>query len=154
VIAPNNGTANTITPGTLSAANNANPNFAASAASSCSVLLGRIPAQILADIQTGLSTGSYITCGTAKVGGVHNNAIGYVTIDVTSTCSTTVPTTSNYYSNEILFDNVLTGDYEQINPDPATGNYAGGNPLVHIRAVPEGGPDRLEPGHEPSVYVL
>src|SRR5207237_8071257 len=39
----------------------------------------------------------------------------------------------------ILFDNVLTGDYQRINPDVVSGNYAGGNPLVHIRAVPDGG---------------
>src|SRR5207253_3250451 len=31
-------------------------------------------------------------------------------------------------------------------PNPATGNYAGGNPLVPIRAVPEGGPAGSVPG--------
>src|SRR5215471_9940004 len=41
--------------------------------------------------------------------------------------------------NVILFDNVLTGDYERIDPREKTGNYAGGNPLVHIRAIPDGG---------------
>jgi len=61
------------------------------------------------------------------------------TIDVAATCGTTLPFDPAYFSTEILFDNVLIGDYQQINPNPATGNYAGGNPLVHIRAVPEGG---------------
>ncbi|HEV2722953.1 MAG TPA: hypothetical protein VG323_23210, partial [Thermoanaerobaculia bacterium] len=50
------------------------------------------------------------------------------------------------YFSQILFDNVLIGDYQDINPNPATGNYAGGNPLVHIRAVPEGGPAGSVPG--------
>jgi len=40
------------------------------------------------------------------------------------------------YWDEVLNDNVLTGDYQQIASDPVTGNYAGGNPMVHIRAVP------------------
>jgi hypothetical protein len=44
-----------------------------------------------------------------------------------------------YYSQVLLFDNVLTGDYERINADRNTGNYAAGNPMVHIKAVPEGG---------------
>jgi len=46
---------------------------------------------------------------------------------------------SGYFNTDILFDNVLTGDYETLDKSAGT-NYAGGNPLVHIRAVPEGGP--------------
>jgi hypothetical protein len=60
-------------------------------------------------------------------------------VDVSANCSTTLPTDPTYYSGELLFNNVLIGDYQQINPNPTTGNYAGGNPLVHIRAIPEGG---------------
>jgi len=45
----------------------------------------------------------------------------------------------SFYSQVLSFDNVLTGDYERIDPDTKTGNYAGGNPLVHLKAVPEGG---------------
>src|SRR5205085_2098154 len=52
---------------------------------------------------------------------------------------TTPPMVSQYWSDTLLFDNVLTGDYERVNPNTTTGNYAGGNPLVHIRAIPEGG---------------
>ena len=55
-------------------------------------------------------------------------------------CSTSLPNQPAYFSNELLFDNVLTGDYEQVNPNPTTGNYAGGNPLTAVRASPEGGP--------------
>ena len=49
---------------------------------------------------------------------------------------------ATYFSADILFDNVLTGDYEQIVPGSSGGLTAasGGSPLVHIRALPEGGP--------------
>src|SRR6185295_8324648 len=49
----------------------------------------------------------------------------------------------SYYTNEILFDNVLTGDYATI--DLGTPQYARGGPLVHIRATPEGGPAGTSP---------
>src|SRR5207248_9039027 len=51
----------------------------------------------------------------------------------------TSPLSAGGFTKEILFDNVLTGDSQHINPNPAIGNYAGGSPLVHIRAIPEGG---------------
>jgi hypothetical protein len=126
--------------GARSLDNDANPNFLASVASDCSILPGPIPANILADVRSGLTTGRISACGSSQVGLVHANAIGYVTVDVAATCSVALPIEPTYYSGEILFDNVLIGDYQQINPNPATGNYAGGNPMVHIRAVPEGGP--------------
>jgi len=74
-----------------------------------------------------------------RVGGVHRNAVGYVTVDVVNSCSIDPVTSDTYWNEVLLFDNVFTGDYERINPKSTTGNYAGGNPLVHIRAVPEGG---------------
>jgi len=46
----------------------------------------------------------------------------------------------------MLFDNVLIGDYQDVNPNSTTGNYAGGNPMVHLRAIPEGGPVGANPG--------
>jgi hypothetical protein len=71
------------------------------------------------------------------------NAVGYATIDVVASCTPRDPTDPLYYTNDILFDNVLTGDYQQVGPHPAgelqIGLDAGGNPMVHIRAVPEGG---------------
>src|SRR5207248_9868767 len=97
---------------------------------------------LLRDLQliftTGKATGAGIPC-TAQAGSAHTNAIGYVTIDVMSSCNTSLPNQGQYFTF-ILFDNVLIGDYQDINPNPATGNYAGGNPLVPIRAIPEGGP--------------
>jgi len=103
-------------------------------------LTTKLPSGLVADVRSALTTGAYPTGGCARIGNTHANAIGYITVDVANNCSVTLPTTSTYYSGEILYDNVLTGDYQQINPNPTTGNYAGGNPLTHIRAIPEGGP--------------
>jgi hypothetical protein len=135
-------------------ANTANPNFLPTAASRCAagLLPGNIPPTNLSDLRTALTTGLYSGCGTTRVGGTHTNAIGYITMDVAATCSTSLPTTSSYFSTEILFDNVLIGDYQDINPNATTGNYAGGNPLVHIRAIPEGGPAGSIPA--PSITNL
>ncbi len=85
--------------------------------------LGRVPA-----------FGSLAACNT--VGGTHENAVGYVTIDVVDSCTTLFPTDEGYFANDILFDNVLMGDYQQVN---GAQDYAQGGPMVHIRAIPEGG---------------
>jgi len=131
------------THGTQPFGNAGNPHFLSDVATACSNLPGAIPAFLLTDLQlvftTGRGTGTGITC-ISQVGGVHSNAIGYATIDVVATCSPKNPSVSDYFAGIALFDNVLAGDYQHINPNPATGNYAGGEPLVHIRAVPEGGP--------------
>lgn len=119
---------------------NANPNFATTVTPSCASLPGPIPASLLRDVQNALTTGQYSTC-TGRVGGTNTNAVGYVTIDVANTCSQSLPTDPAYFANEILFDNALIGDYQRINPTATTGNFAGGSPLVHIRAIPEGGPN-------------
>jgi hypothetical protein len=138
------------TAGSQPAANTANANFSLTnpPSKTCAAgsLPGVIPAPLLADVQSILTTGKasgagIATCAGTQVGGVHANAIGYITIDVANTCSTSLPIQFTYFSSEILFDNVLIGDYQDVNPNPATGNYAGGNPLVHIRAIPEGGPN-------------
>ena len=133
-------------PGTQPADNDANPNI--TSLSGCGNLPGQFSSVLLFDLQliftTGRGTGSAVPC-TAIVGGVHPNAVGYVTIDVAPTCHTSLPNEPGYFSL-ILFDNVFIGDYQDINPNPATGNFAGGNPLVHIRAVPEGGPAGSVPG--------
>jgi len=139
--------------GARSNLNNSNPNLnngttGAGIFSACASLAGPIPGDLLADIQSALSVGTYgtrCTPTTAAVGDNHANgfASGYVTVDVANTCSTTLPVDSNYFLNEILFDNVLIGDYQRINPVAGTSGLtgdAGGNPMVHIRAIPEGGP--------------
>src|SRR5437016_5813871 len=74
--------------------------------------------RLMVDVRTALTTGEYPagSCATGQIGVRHTNMIGYVTIDVTNNCSQTLPTTSAYYTSELLFDNVLTGDYEYITP--------------------------------------
>ena len=47
-----------------------------------------------------------------------------------------MPVDPGYFENEILYDNVLIGDYQQLD---RANNFAQGNTLVHIRAIPEGG---------------
>jgi hypothetical protein len=138
-IAEPSGTSSAAPVGNRSLANDANPHFLPSAASYCSqgLLPGRIPApvtEVIRSLLTGGSGNPSVPCPGA--GSTHSRAAGYATVDVVATCSTTFPTDPHYY-DELLFDNVLTGDYQQI--DPANGT-AVGYPLVHIRAVPEGGP--------------
>jgi hypothetical protein len=85
--------------------------------------LGRFPA-----------LGSLPAC--TAIGNTHSNAVGYATIDVANRCSTALPTDAGYFTTEINFDNVFIGDYQQVNGDD---DFAQGNPMVHIRAIPEGG---------------
>ena len=109
--------------------------------------LFRIPANVVAAVESALTSGRYFGAGLptcTEVGGVHAHAIGYVTVDVVSNCTSRFPSDPLYYSNDLLYDNVLIGDYQQIGPVPTgtsslTRFEAGGNPMVHIRAVPEGG---------------
>ncbi|MBV9188137.1 MAG: hypothetical protein JO093_21185, partial [Acidobacteria bacterium] len=134
--------------GSLSAGFTANPNFAGGGASiNCSNQPGPLQPALVAALRTALTTGDYNPGGSAacpnKVGGVHANAVGYITIDVVSNCTSRLPTDPLYYTNNLLFDNVLIGDYQQLGPAPAgttaSSFDAAVNPLVHIRAVPEGG---------------
>jgi hypothetical protein len=126
-----------------------NPNF--TSVGNCNALPGPLPPSIVADLQSvftaGTSTGAICSSTSTRVGGTHTNAIGYITVDVVANCSTSlVANDPAYFAGTILFDNVLIGDYQDINPNPATGNFAGGNPMVHIRAVPEGGAAVSDPG--------
>jgi hypothetical protein len=73
------------------------------------------------------------TCQTA--GGVHENAVGYATIDVARRCGAPAADEPGFIDG-LLFENVLTGDYQQVN---SRDDSAQGAPLVHIRAIPEGG---------------
>lgn len=128
-------TSSRVTPGSMSAANDANPNF--SEDMWCWLAGGTVPQSSRERLQRMLTTGE--RDNGCLVSTPHTLATGYATIDVVNDCAYDSPMSENYWRNVILFDNVLTGDYQRINPDVVTGNYAGGNPLVHIRAVPEGG---------------
>lgn len=122
--------------------NNGNQNIASLA--NCTNLPGPLPQSIVADLQsvftTGKSTGSICTTSTT-LGGAHPDAIGYLTVDVVANCNTSlVAGDPLYFTTDILYDNVLIGDYENVQPNPAVVNAAGGANMVPIRAVPEGGP--------------
>jgi hypothetical protein len=106
----------------------------------CDELPGHIPNVYIQRMQTALRDGTVPPFGNlpgcSTVGGQHENAVGYATIDVVRMCGVIGPNSPQYYTNEILWENVLTGDFQQVSSE---NNYAQGNPLVHIRAVPEGG---------------
>ncbi|HUR81084.1 MAG TPA: hypothetical protein VM733_09970, partial [Thermoanaerobaculia bacterium] len=63
-------------------------------------------------------------------GAVHARAIGYATIDVVGSCSAANVEQREYWTRDLRYDNVLTGDYEQV-----SGGDAQAASLVHIRAV-------------------
>lgn len=106
----------------------------------CSRLPGTIPAAYVTRMQSAFTLGRVPALGNASacntVGGTHTNAVGYATIDVARVCSVNLPTSPEYFATEIMFDNVLVGDYQQVS---SANNFAQGNPMVHIRAIPEGG---------------
>jgi len=110
--------------------------------SNCDILARQIPPTSLAPIVSALTTGLYAPAGcttaATRIGNLQadGHARGYITVDVAESCGTDFPTDALYYSTEILFDNVLIGDYQQVD---RTNNFAQGNPMVHIRAIPEGG---------------
>jgi hypothetical protein len=137
--------------------NTSNPNFITSGGSavqtSCTGLPGNINPDLALAVKNALTTGtgyvsSAASCGSGQIGFNHGTiAKGYVTVDVASYCSQQLPTDTGYYTGptaSILFDNTLIGDYQQIAPTPAGSGTAStfdaeGNPMVHIRAIPEGG---------------
>jgi len=116
-----------------------NPNFKAPI--KCDDNPGVLPPAMVALLRNVLTVGVSPNCLSA--GGVHRDAIGYATIDVVSACTDRFPSDPLYYTTDLLFDNVLIGDYQQIGVQPAgrvTASFdAGANPMVHLRAVPEGG---------------
>ncbi|HEV7486268.1 MAG TPA: hypothetical protein VGQ65_11345 [Thermoanaerobaculia bacterium] len=132
--------------GALSSGFTNNPNFAANIG--CATQPGPLGAATVAALRTALTTGTtagtYCGGSSAPIGGSHANAIGYITIDVNAACNQFLPTDPLYYQTQMLFDNVLIGDYQQLGPAPqgttASSFDAGGNAMVHIRAIPEGGP--------------
>jgi hypothetical protein len=100
----------------------------------CARLPAALDASIAQRMRSAFTLGVVSECKHA--GGTHANAIGYATIDVVRTCSGHLPTDRLYWIEDIAFDNVLIGDYLQVD---GGNDYAQGNPLVHIRAIPEGG---------------
>jgi hypothetical protein len=120
-----------------------NPNIAREAVAfggACSTQRTQLPPDLLNAVQWALTMGTYPgSCGSTRVGGTHSNARGSITIDVVNTCTTKYPDDPQYLLKELLFDNALIGDYQDVHTDRTVGNLAQGNPMVHIRAIPEGG---------------
>lgn len=78
---------------------------------------------------TGVFYGCPITAG-------ENIARGYVTVDVVRRCTIRTAYDAAYFagaSPDILYDNVLWGDYFYVNPAQ---NFAQGETLVHVEAFP------------------
>lgn len=104
----------------------------------CSGTSGTLTDATRARLRAALTTGT-IEGECNGAGGVHENAIGYATIDVVGNCSTNTPRDRAYWNTDLRYDNILLGDYQQVS---SAGNLAQGGPLVHIRAIPEGGTPR------------
>jgi hypothetical protein len=106
----------------------------------CVNLPRALPAAIMLRMQSAFTTGKVPQLGNTAAcnvaGGVHSNAVGYATIDLVGVCTGSMPIDDSYFSHEIRFDNVLMGDYVQVDGHE---DFAQGNPMVHIRAIPEGG---------------
>jgi hypothetical protein len=82
-------------------------------------------------------TGRPSTIDGCRVSLGHSNATGYATIDVVSACNSQLtPADPGYYEGILRYDNVLMGDYMHVTRRL---NLAQGSPMVHIRAIPEGG---------------
>ncbi|HVE70772.1 MAG TPA: hypothetical protein VNI54_05330 [Thermoanaerobaculia bacterium] len=101
--------------------------------SGCESLPGTLTPQLAERLPRAFTDGSVPEC--EEVGLVHSFATGYATVDVVNNCATVAPTDPSYWTRDVGFDNVLTGDYQIV--DHALG-AADGAPLVHIRAIPDG----------------
>lgn len=148
VIAPENGTGTEISPvGDFSVSN---PKLRTT---SCARLPGVIPSAYRTRMINAFTTGQVPALGALPeckaIGGKHTNAVGYATVDVVRQCASNLGP-EDYYGDVILFDNVLTGDYQHIDRER---RFSEGSPMVHIRAVPEGGtaPERLAAPEEYAV---
>src|ERR1051326_945404 len=101
--------------GSQPADNDANPNFFPGATAACAGLPSSLAPQVVSDLRLVFTTGVGAGCA-SQVGGVHANAIGYATIDVVANCAAKNASASDYFTTLLLFDNVLTGDYQILVP--------------------------------------
>jgi hypothetical protein len=106
--------------------------------SECGVIPPQLDAATVTRMKRAFTLGSIGGACTA-IGTVHQHAVGYATIDVVGNCRTSGPTDPGYFTEDIRFDNVLIGDSQLFDGGQ---NFAQGNPMVHIRAIPAGGTPR------------
>jgi hypothetical protein len=105
----------------------------------CKHLPGNLDVAVVRRMQRAFGDG--VTDDCAAIGGDHSPyAIGYATIDVVNSCIATGPTDPEYWTRDLRYDNVLVGDYQIVEDDRDRDH---GAPLVHIRAIPEGGTPEL-----------
>lgn len=121
--------------GSKSAPNDSNPRIPS--LENCQIE-PEVPQSIVQAVRNALTSGA-LAGSDCAVGSKHAIATGYITVDLVNSCSNLSPLDPVYYSQILAFDNVLTGDYEHVYPDRGIGNFAGGSPLVHIKAIPAGG---------------
>ena len=154
-IAPPDGTGRTVSP--AGALSRENPQLDAS---HCGELPAQLPQVYVDRLRTAFTSGTVAKLGDlpacTNLSARHpgNHAVGFATLDVIGSCAGILPEDPEYFTTVIRHDNVLVGDYQQVNRGM---NLAQGGPLVHIRAVPEDrGPvnlprtfySRLQPGSE------
>ena len=140
-IAPNDGTGSDVSPvGSLSGTGENDRDNPRLNEASCVNLPVQLPSVFITRMQQAFTQGVIPAAGSTpecrNAGNAHTNAIGYVTVDVVNKCDVSMPSEANYWEDDLAYDNVLIGDYIQVN---GAQDYAQINPLVHIRAVPEGG---------------
>ena len=108
--------------------------------SACDRLPGNLDPAYVERMQDAFTRGRFDELGPLEacqnIGGQHDNAVGYATIDVVGRCTHENPTEAAYWNGAVRYDNVLIGDYQHVNP---SADSAQGSTMVHIRAVPEGG---------------
>ena len=104
---------------------------------------------IVAFMQSAFTTGYVPVEGGCTIGREHTNAVGYATMDVVGECTGTMPIDSAYFRDELRYENVLMGEYQQLNPSTAS---AQGGTMVHIRAIPEGRKGEREAGNLPRTF--
>jgi hypothetical protein len=135
IIAPDAGTGTTVT----SRGAYSDPNHEIDV-TGCSRLPGALDPFYVTRMRSAFTLGVVGAAGSApgctSAGGVHDDAVGYATIDLVRTCSSHLPTEPQYWTEDIAFENVLIGDYQQLD---SANNFAQSNSMVHIRAVPGAG---------------
>ncbi len=121
----------------------------------CTDLVVQMAPPYVTRMKSAFTTGKVLTAGElgacAQGGSAHSNAVGYATVDVVGRCGITMPNDPVYFANDIRFDNVLMGDFHQINGNE---DFAQGGTMVHIRAIPEGGtPQTRDDDRDFEVHV-
>jgi hypothetical protein len=120
----------------------------------CGTIPSQLPEETLSRVRQALVLGrapssssspQCLTVGTTQNG---LRAAGFLTIDVVRACRAFTPADHQYFSQVIAYDNVLTGEWLQVDHQR---KFAEGNQMVHIRAIPEG-EDTATRARVPEVY--